>query len=294
MSSDLNADILPTRHAFITGGARGLGLIMAQALAEAGANVTITAARSKDELAKAVEAIGPDQCFGVMADVCSEDGSAQAVKDAEARFGPIDTLINNAGRGPGEMHNPSGSFGANPFDGAPEDYERIVTTNIVGPWRMARLVVPGMVERGWGRVINISTSQPTMLLPIGGPYGPTKAALEAQSAIWAKHLDGTGVTVNVLLPGGASDTPFIPGGGVGSRVEIDWPALAGGIAEGNKNITGLLPAEVMAAPAVWLASDASAHITGRRLVGANWPPHASPQEALKTAMTPPIEAPHIL
>lgn len=284
----------PPRHAFITGGARGLGLVMARALAETGTNVTITAARSMDELAQAVDLIGKDQCLGLQADVCSESGSAQAIKEAEARFGPVDILINNAGRGPGEMHNPTGGFGANPFEGDPEDYERIVTTNIVGPWRMARLIVPGMVERGWGRVINISTSQPTMILPNGGPYGPTKAALESQSAIWAKHLGGTGVTVNVLLPGGASDTPFIPGGAVGTRVDIDWPAIAGTIAEGNKNITGLLPAEVMAAPAVWLASDASAHITGRRIVGANWPPHATPEDALKTAMTPPIEAPHVL
>lgn len=283
-----------TRHAFITGGARGLGFVMAEALAKAGANVTITAARSTNELAHAVEAIGAERCHGLQADVCSEDGSARAVQEAEARFGPIDILINNAGRGPGEMRSASGSFGANPFDGNADDYERIVTTNIVGPWRMAKLTVPGMVERGWGRVINISTSQPTMLLPIGGPYGPTKAALEAQSAIWAKHLEGTGVTVNVLLPGGASDTPFIPGGAVGSRVEIDWPALAGGIAEGNKNISGLLPAEVMAAPAVWLASDASADTTGRRLVGANWPPHAAPEDALATAMTSAIDAPHIL
>lgn len=283
-----------TRHALITGGARGLGFVMAQALADAGAKVTITAARSADELAQAVAAIGPNQCCGVLADVCSDQDSARAVQQAEARFGPIDILINNAGRGPGEMQASGSGFGAHPFDGDAADYERIVTTNIVGPWRMAKLLVPGMVERGWGRIINISTSQPTMLLSIGGPYGPTKAALEAQSAIWAKHLDGTGVTVNVLLPGGASDTPFIPGGQVGSRVEIDWPALAGGIAEGNKNITGLLPAEVMAAPAVWLASDASGHITGRRLVGANWPPHAAPEDALKTAMTPPIDAPHIL
>lgn len=285
---------LSTRHAFITGGARGLGFVMAQALAEAGAKVTITAARSAEELAQAVEAIGAEQCCGVLADVCSDADSARAVAEAEARFGPIDILINNAGRGPGEMQSAGSGFGASPFEGEADDYERIVTTNIVGPWRMAKLLAPGMVKRGWGRIINISTSQPTMLLPIGGPYGPTKAALEAQSAIWAKHLKGTGVTVNVLLPGGASDTPFIPGGEIGTRVEIDWPSLAGNIAEGNKNITGLLPAEVMAAPAVWLASDASAEITGRRFVGANWPPHAAPEDALKTAMTPPIDAPHVL
>lgn len=285
---------LANRHALITGGARGLGLVMAQALADAGAKVTITAARSIDELAQAVETIGEDRCLGVQADVCSEDDNARLVAGAVARFGPIDILINNAGRGPGEMRNDTGSFGANPFDVDAVDYGRIVTTNIVGPWRMAKLLVPSMKARGWGRIINISTSQPTMLLPIGGPYGPSKAALETQSAIWAAHLEGTGVTVNVLLPGGASDTPFIPGGQVGTRVEIDWPAIAGSIAEGNRNITGLLPAEVMAAPAVWLASDASANITGRRFVGANWHPDLAADEAMQQAMTAAIGAPHIL
>jgi len=285
---------LKGRHAFITGGARGLGYVMAEALVGAGANVTITAARSKDELESTADKLGDAQCLGVLADVLSDEGSAQAIAQAQTRFGPIDILINNAGRGPGEMQNTSVPFGAHPFEGDADDYERIVSTNIVGPWRMAKYLVPGMVQRGWGRVINISTSQPTMLLSIGGPYGPTKAALEAQSAIWAKHLEGTGVTVNVLLPGGATDTPFIPGGEVGNRVEIDWPTLAGSIAEGNRNISGLLPAEVMAAPTLWLASDASKDITGRRIVGANWPPHASAEEALKTAMTPAIDAPHVL
>ncbi|MEM9287847.1 MAG: SDR family oxidoreductase [Pseudomonadota bacterium] len=285
---------LSKRHAFVTGGARGLGLVMAHAMADAGAKVTVTAARSHEELDKAVQTIGPEHCYGVMADVCSTDACTTAVEQAVGRFGPIDILVNNAARGPGEMQGTSAAFGATAFEGDEEDYSRIVATNIVGPWRMAKLVVPSMVDRGWGRIVNISTSQPTMLLSIGGPYGPTKAALETQSAIWAKQLEGTGVTVNVLLPGGASDTPFIPGGKVGSRVDIDWPALAGNIAEGNANISGLLPAEVMAAPIVWLASDASAHITGRRLVGANWPPHAAPEDALKTAMTPAIAAPHVL
>ncbi|MEM9880106.1 MAG: SDR family oxidoreductase [Pseudomonadota bacterium] len=285
---------LRNRHAFITGGARGIGLVMAQALVDAGAKVTITAARSADELSAAAARLGAERCFGLLTDVCDDADSAQAVAAAQTHFGPVDILINNAARGPGEMKTPAGGFGARPFDGDSADYERIIATNIVGPWRMAKLLVPGMVARGWGRVINISTSQPTMRLPNGGPYGPTKAALETQSAIWAKHLEGTGVTVNVLLPGGATDTPFIPGGTIGQRVEIDWPARAGDIAEGNANMTGLLPPEVMAAPTVWLASDASQHITGRRIVGANWPPDAPAEVALETAMTPIVAVPQVI
>ncbi|MEM7569727.1 MAG: SDR family oxidoreductase [Pseudomonadota bacterium] len=285
---------LSGRHALITGGARGLGLVMAQALAGAGARVTITAARSADELEAAVADIGPERCLGVLSDVMNDEDNARLASAAQERFGPVDILINNAGRGLAELYADGDFSQATPFSGDPEAYERILCTNVLGPWKLAKLFVSDMVARGWGRIINVSTSRPTMLLSVGGPYGPTKAALEAQSAIWAKHLQGTGVTVNVLLPGGAADTPFIPGGEVGTRITDAWPARAGEIAEGNSNITGLLPAEVMAAPALWLASDASSDFTGRRFVGANWPPDAAPEEALKTAMTPTIDAPHIL
>lgn len=284
---------LKGRHALITGGARGLGEVMARAYAQEGAHVTITAARSSEELDATVHSIGAHVCHGVLADVCDQKACERTVEEAEARFGPIDVLINNAGRGPGEMTAPEGQFGAPDvwsFD--PQAFETIVRTNILGVYQLTRLIAPAMVERGWGRIINISTSRSTMLLTLGGAYGPSKAALETMTAIWAKHLSGTGVTANVLLPGGGTDTPFIPGGEPGARPTVDWRAHKGQLKEGDPG--GLLPAEVMAAPALWLGTEASSRITGRRFVGANWMPDVPAEEALKHAMGAPIEAPHIL
>ena len=76
---------------------------------------------------------------------------------------------------------------------------------------MAKALVPRLIAQGWGRIVNITTSHGTMVTRAGRPpYGPTKAALEAATVIWAKDLAGTGVTVNALLPGGAADTRMIP------------------------------------------------------------------------------------
>jgi 3-oxoacyl-[acyl-carrier protein] reductase len=86
----------------------------------------------------------------------------------------------------------------------------IIETNVNGPFFMSRSVTPGMIARGWGRIINISINHETMRRRGFSPYGPSKAALESETTIWAQDLAGTGVTVNALLPGGASLTGMIP------------------------------------------------------------------------------------
>jgi NAD(P)-dependent dehydrogenase (short-subunit alcohol dehydrogenase family) len=110
-----------------------------------------------------------------------------------------------------------------------------------------------MLERGFGKIINISTSDQTMIRNGYAPYGPTKAFLEAASRVWAADLAGTGVDVNVLLPGGAADTDLLP----------PSPNKKG--ADGN-----LLAPSVMRAPVCWLASDASNGITGARYIARLW------------------------
>src|SRR5688572_19376324 len=114
---------------------------------------------------------------------------------------------------------------------------------------MARAAVPHFMAQGWGRIIGVTTSLDTMIRGRGSPYGVTKAAHEAFIAIMAQDLAGTGVTANVLIPGGA--------------------ALTGGTPPGREH-PGLLPAEVMQAPAVWLASEESDGFTGRRIIAHNW------------------------
>jgi 3-oxoacyl-[acyl-carrier protein] reductase len=133
-----------------------------------------------------------------------------------------------------------------------DTWRTIVDTNVNGPFLMAKAAVPHMVRQRWGRVINITMNHDTMRRAGFSPYGPSKAALESETLIWAQDLAGTGVTVNGLLPGGATDTGMIPDG-VPETVRRQ-----------------LLRPEVMVEPLLWLASEAAASITGTRLNAARW------------------------
>jgi 3-oxoacyl-[acyl-carrier protein] reductase len=93
---------------------------------------------------------------------------------------------------------------------APETWRLVIDTNVVGPFLMARAVVPKMLAAGWGRIVNVSINAETMRRRGFSPYGPSKAALESATIIWAQDLAGSGVTVNALLPGGAALTGMIP------------------------------------------------------------------------------------
>ena len=87
----------------------------------------------------------------------------------------------------------------------------VIDTNVDGPFIMARAATPHMIAAGRGRIINITLNHATMRRRGFSPYGPSKAAVESETIIWAQELDGTGVTVNALLPGGAAATGMIPG-----------------------------------------------------------------------------------
>jgi 3-oxoacyl-[acyl-carrier protein] reductase len=286
---------LKGRNVIVTGGGRGLGKVMALALVQAGANVTVTGAKSPAQLDETVAealALGAGGCQGVLADVADPESCARAVETARTTFGEVDVLINNAARGSRELY-PGLAFGAKPpfWTADVAAYAELLLTNIAGPFLMTRCVVEGMIARKFGRIVNISTSRPTMVNQSAGTYGPSKTALEANSLIWARQLEGTGVTVNVLVPGGATDTALIPGDNVGGRA-VPWRPELGPEAEGF--VKGLLPPAVMVAPALWLASNESAAFTGRRFVGRNWNPALSPEDAIKDAMAPTIDWPHII
>jgi 3-oxoacyl-[acyl-carrier protein] reductase len=127
-----------------------------------------------------------------------------------------------------------------------------------------------MIARGWGRIINISTSLDTMQRKNNSPYGVTKAALDAASLIWAADLEGTGVTVNILLPGGMVDTD-------GTRPSTPQRPT--------------LPVEVMNASLLWLASPASDGHTGERYVGRNWRLDLPSAQAAAGALEAPVLRP---
>ena len=245
------------RVCLITGGSRGLGREMALALAEAGARLCITGANATPELEQTARDLaaltGTDNVLALPADVTDPQAARATVGACVARFGRLDVLVNNAGRG---MRLISETFNTVPtkfWEADADAWRRIVDTNVNGPFLMAQAAVPGMLAQGFGKIVNVSTSDQTMVRRGYAPYGPSKAFLEAASRVWAQDLAGTGIDVNVLLPGGAADTDLLP----------PSPEKKG--ADGN-----LLSPTVMRAAILWLASDASNGQTGGRYIGRLW------------------------
>lgn len=248
----MTREILRGRVALITGGSRGLGREMALALAAAGARVAITGQRSSDALTQTGAALGPDG-LALTSDVTDPKAAEDAVAETVAHFGHLDVLINNAGLGMRGVSETFNTMAPKFWESDLDPWNAILRTNVGGPFHMARAVAPVMLGQGFGKIINISTSDQTMVRTGYAPYGPSKAFLEAASRIWAADFEGTGVDVNVLLPGGATDTDLLPPG----------PDKKG--ADGN-----LLDPAIMRAPAVWLASDVANGITGARFVARLW------------------------
>src|SRR5712675_734944 len=258
---------LSGKTAIVTGGGRGLGRAMALGLLRAGANVVITAARITQEI-ETVEkegvklgARGTLRKF--VADVTREEDCRLVVSETICEFGSVHILVNNAGRG---MRFVSEKFFDTPtkfWQTDPAVWRMIIDTNVNGPFLMAREVAPHMLKQGWGRVINISMNHETMRRAGFSPYGPSKAALESETIIWAQDLAGTGVTVNSLLPGGATDTGMVPAD------------IAPHIRQ------NLLDPNIMVPPLLWLASKQADGTTGSRFVANLWDSSLPTEQAVE-------------
>lgn len=268
------------RTVMVTGGSRGLGREMVLALAGAGAAVAVVGSRpgaTLDDTVADANRLGAGKAVAIAADVADYAQCEAAATAALDAIGPIDVLINNAGLG---MRRVSETFNTKPtrfWETEPEAWKDIIDTNINGVFNMARALVPGMVSRGFGKVINISTSDQTMIRQGYSPYGPSKAALEAMSRVWAQDLEGTGVDVNVYLPGGAADTDLLP------------PSANKKGADGN-----LLPADVMRRAVLWLVDDQSNGVTGGRYIARLWDDSLSPNEAAGASRVPSVLKPAIM
>jgi 3-oxoacyl-[acyl-carrier protein] reductase len=245
---------------------------MVLGLAQAGIHVIATAARERAEVEAVADevrqACGEARALPLIADVTQESDCARVVDTAVQRFGRLDILVNNAGRG---MKYVSDEFLTAPtrfWRVAPETWRMVIDTNVNGPFLMARHAVPVMLNAGWGRIVNVSVSQGTMRRQGFSPYGPSKAALESGTIIWAQDLEGTGVTVNALLPGGATLTGMVPESAP------------------EKVKSTLLDPSVMVPPLLWLVSPDADGITGRRLVASKWQVGGDGRSAAAAASDP--------
>ncbi len=263
-------EILTGRTAAVTGGARGLGLAMALGLARAGANVSLLDVDSEaldGARAEVAAAVGEGRVIAIATDVSDEAAVGGAIAVTLKAFDSLDIVVNDAGIGPPangrSLFNNPEKFWENDLG----RWRRTVEVNTIGSHIMAALAAPGMVARGWGRIVNVTTSMNAMYMAGCGAYGPSKAALEANTAIMAKDLEGTGVTANVLVPGGPADTRMIP-------------------ADSGVDRAQLIPPERMVPPIVWLASPDSDGVTGMRFQAALWDPALPTAEAAGQAGAP--------
>lgn len=184
---------LKGKVAWVTGGTKGLGFEMAGVLASAGADILITS-RHGEESEKAAKKIG-ESCgrrfLGLKADVTSEEEVASAVERAEGILGKIDILINNAGI---NVRQPTCELSL-------ADWQRVIDINLTGPFICSKAVLPGMIKRKWGRVINMSSILGQVGLASRPPYTASKGGLILLTRTQALETAGTGVTVNALCPG---------------------------------------------------------------------------------------------
>jgi gluconate 5-dehydrogenase len=192
--------------------------------------------------------LGPG-ALGLAVDARNEGAVAAGVAETWKRLGGIDLLVNNAGIG---LRTVNPRFLSDPqsfWEVPPDGFRDMLATKVTGCFLMARAVVPRMLAQGGGRIVTISMNEATMVRRGFVPYGPSGAAVEALSCVMAADLENSPVTVNLLLPGGATDTGMVPDDAppAEARERLHEPAIMG-------------------PPIVWLASEAAAGVHNERIV----------------------------
>jgi NAD(P)-dependent dehydrogenase (short-subunit alcohol dehydrogenase family) len=239
---------LQSTRVLVTGGTSGLGRAMATALSAAGARVALTSRDASRARAIAAE-IG---AIGVELDVRDERSVRAGIDATYDELGGLDVLVCNAGIGmltvnPRFMTDPQ-SF----WDVPPDGFRDVIETKITGSFLVAREVAPRMIEAGGGRIVVISMNEQTMTRRGFVPYGPAGAGLEALARVMAADLADTAVTVNILLPGGATATGMVP-----EDVSPDVRER-------------LLDPSIMGPPIVWLCSEDASGVRDERIVATDF------------------------
>ena len=242
-----NIDLSGT-NIVVTGASSGLGLAMAEGLLRVGATVALASKPGEklDAQVKRLKLSGLD-AHELPMDVRSEKSIADAVEWVQRTWGKLDVLVNNAGIGMRTV-NPRFMIEPQPFfQVTPEGFRNLIDTNLTGYFLVARGFSSLMIEQGYGKIVNITMNHETMRRKGFIPYGPSRAGAESLSYIMAEDLRPYGITVNMLLPGGATDTGMIP---EDLKDQIKF---------------SLLRPDVMIEPIIYLASSQSDGITGERI-----------------------------
>jgi NAD(P)-dependent dehydrogenase (short-subunit alcohol dehydrogenase family) len=255
------------KTAIVTGAASGIGRAMALGLLSAGIDVAAVDRTAAGLEALAAAAAGkPGTVQTILADLAQPDAFDRVVGAMLAQRGRIDVLVNNAGIGQASIRADARRSPIRFWEVTKEQWSRFVAVNATAPIMMARAVLPHMLAAKAGRVITVTTSLGTMVREGYLLYGASKAATEAAMAGLSADLKGTGVTSNVLVPGGVTNTPLV-GEHAGDRSRMLQP-------------------EIMVPPLLWLVSDAAAAVNGRRFIAADWDASVPAAQAAEKAGAP--------
>jgi NAD(P)-dependent dehydrogenase (short-subunit alcohol dehydrogenase family) len=265
------------RAAIVTGGLRGLGRAMAFGLAREGHSVLAVGHIAGDVLEveeAARRAQLPGRIVPFIADLREAKECDRVVAESRGRFGQIDILVNNAGLtftyiDPARYRRPEPQRFWQVGD---EIIDNVVATNILAADRLSRRVAPEMIERGWGRIVNVTTKLDTMNRIGTHPYGATKAALEMATEVWAKDVVGTGLTVNIVNPGAGANTP-------GMAEEMRKMSREGTAAR-------LVEPDEMVPPLLYVVSRAADQVNGYRFDANAWDASLPTAEAARRAGRP--------
>jgi 3-oxoacyl-[acyl-carrier protein] reductase len=231
-------NVLAKRVALVTGGSRGIGRSIAQALASAGAAVAVNYRHRQDDAAATVAEIerAEGRAIAVRADVAVRAQVEAMAERVESELGPIDVLVNNAGiatvRGLDDITE--------------EDFDQTLAVNLKSAFLCTQAVVPGMQKRGWGRIINISSVAARSAGSIGVHYNASKAGLEGLTRGYAARLAADGITVNAIAPGliGTEMAAPLKESGVAERLPVGRIGTADEVSQavlmmiGNGFLTG--------------------------------------------------------